>query len=414
MVASTSKALDAFPSEDPSLVWFRVIAESVQDPLLLITRRGQIIAANRLASTYLGVDFGEPLSCNVADLCENAPTELDATFRLFERSSAEVPGRQIRLRRDGRVTPCATRGRRVDSFAASSSDASLLLRLLRDEGEVNRFKLLNEKIDRLTAEMNRRIDTEQKLQAHREHLVELVEERTRELRNAQAELVVQEKLAVLGELTAIVSHELRNPLGTIRAAAFAIEDSIRDLESPRLARSAQLVTTNVERCDRIISDLLDYSRSRVPNEAEIPLDAWLRELLAEFPWNGTECVERLESNRSISGDPEMLRRAVINVLTNARQAVEALAIEGGPRVTVTTSSDGSRVKIIVRDNGPGIPPGVRPKIFQPMFSTKSFGVGLGLPIVKSAMEAQGGGVEVEDDHPTGAKVTLWLPMGPEE
>src|SRR6185437_15726906 len=107
-----------------------------------------------------------------------------------------------------------------------------------------------------------------------------VEERTAELRTAQTELVRREKLSTLGQLTATVAHELRNPLSAIRNTIFAVRESLSG-KGIELDRPLNRVDRNIQRCDRIITDLLDFTRMRDLNRAEIDADSWLEDILGE-------------------------------------------------------------------------------------------------------------------------------------
>jgi signal transduction histidine kinase len=114
-------------------------------------------------------------------------------------------------------------------------------------------------------------------------------------------------------------------------------------------------------------------------------------------------------------DKNRFRRAVINIFENACQAMTGEGKEEagtGERIlTVRTREHNGRVEIVFEDTGPGIPPDVHGRIFEPLFSTKSFGVGLGLPVVKQIMEQHNGGIETEAEEGRGAKICLWLPRG---
>jgi len=236
-----------------------------------------------------------------------------------------------------------------------------------------------------------------------------VEERTAELRKAQGELVRQEKLSILGQLTATVAHELRNPLSAIRNTVFAVRESVArsniDLERP-LSR----VERNIQRCDRIISDLLDFTRLRELSCSEVDLDAWLDELLNEQRLPDGVALARdfgAEGHR-VSFDVDQMRRVVINLLENAAQALTQGSVSR-PTITIRTRSVSNWFELAVEDNGPGIPTDVLGRVFEPLFSTKSFGTGLGLPTVKQIVERHGGKVDISSQPGHGTRVDVQLP-----
>ena len=244
-----------------------------------------------------------------------------------------------------------------------------------------------------------------------EGLEKRVEERTAELRAAQGELVKKERLATLGQLTATVSHELRNPLAAMRASAHVIGVALNDNQT-RARRAVQRIDRGIVRCDHIIDELLDYTRIRDLAPTATFLDAWLDEVIGE---QATPDRVRVARERGLSGatamfDPDRMRRAVINVFDNACQAMTEDEDDTGDHcLTVRTHQSDGWIEIEFQDDGPGIPPDIEAKIFEPLFSTKGFGVGLGLPVVKQIMEQHGGTVEVETEPGRGTRVRLRLP-----
>jgi PAS domain S-box-containing protein len=251
---------------------------------------------------------------------------------------------------------------------------------------------------------------ENELLKYRAHLEELVKERTAQLEAAQEELMQKGRLAVLGQLTATVSHEIRNPLGTVANALYFLKDSLSDEEHAHLARPLLLAERNVERCDNIISDLLDFSRQRKIQKEPLVVDGWLAELLDElsFP-EEVKCCWSLASQATILADSERLRRVMVNVITNALQALNETS-NADKTLEIRTRINGSRCEINVHDNGPGMSEEIMARIFEPMFSTKNFGVGLGVPIIKNILEGHGGGVEYFSEPGKGTTVAMWLPL----
>lgn len=250
---------------------------------------------------------------------------------------------------------------------------------------------------------------ERELIRHREHLEELTDERAAALEAAQEDLLRNERLATLGRLVATVSHEIRNPLGTIQSSLFSLRERLggRDEAADKALDRAE---RNVRRCDRIIEDLLSYTRKQPPRLAPTDIDGWLAEALDEIRIPaGVRFEKHLLSGATVLADHDRLRRCVVNVIDNAVQAMVPGACAGETTLTVETRTLEGRVEIRVADTGPGIPPDRFNKVFEPFYSTKPFGVGLGLPVVRQIMEQHSGGVVIENRDGGGARVTLWLP-----
>ncbi len=222
--------------------------------------------------------------------------------------------------------------------------------------------------------------------------------------------------ATLGRLTATASHELRNPLGVIRPSTFVAHDGLNGA-TPRVQRALERIDRSVIRCDRIIDELLGFTRISGLEPEPTPIDTWLDGTLKEqaLPAGITLRRDFGLADTTVPFDHDRFRRAIINVFDNACQAMTG---EAGPEeaadadnavLSVTTQRTNGRVEVIFEDRGPGIPADVLPKIFEPLFSTKGFGVGLGLPVVKQIMDQHGGGIEIDGAVTSGTRVCLWLP-----
>lgn len=252
-----------------------------------------------------------------------------------------------------------------------------------------------------------------------EGLEQRVEERTAELRAAQAELLRKERLATLGQLTGTVAHELRNPLGAVMSSLGVIRLKCQKAGvSLDIDKSLDRADRSIKRCDGIVTELLDFARSKGLQPEPTALDAWLCELLDEqqLPEGITVIRDCGLDDTVVSIDRDEVRRAVINVIDNACQAMTNAdgenSIAGCGVLTVATHGNGERIEIEIDDTGPGIPEDILPKIFEPLFSTKSFGFGLGLSIVRQVMEHHGGGLEIGSKQGQGTQAVLWLPMNP--
>ena len=254
---------------------------------------------------------------------------------------------------------------------------------------------------------------EYELQTLAEQLEDKVRERTAELRAAQDELLHKERLATLGQLTATVNHELRNPLGTIRASIYAIDKKTRG-HGLGVEAALDRAERGITRCADIVEELLDFTRTRELARQPTAVDPWIDDMLSDYTLPaGVELRLALASDAEACIDRERLRRVLINLADNACQAMtedDANEAEGERVLTIESTAAEGRVEITVGDTGPGMPADVLERAFEPLFTTKGFGVGLGLPMVKQIVEQHGGGVDLACEEGSGTRVVVWLPM----
>jgi signal transduction histidine kinase len=239
------------------------------------------------------------------------------------------------------------------------------------------------------------------------------QEMTANLRDANDKLSNSERLSMLGLVAGTVSHELRNPLGAIASAVALIRHKTAG-NGLGLDSAVERVDRNIDRCNRIIGDLLEFTRKKELAREPTAIDAWLAEMLGEHQVPADVELRRdLRSASDVAIDADRFRQVVVNLVDNAAQALTDRGwqpTDGRGRViTVRTEAAGPHVKIAVADNGPGIPAERIGKIFQPLFTTKSFGVGLGLPTVRQLVEQHGGTIDVDSKTDEGTIFTIWLP-----
>ena len=237
------------------------------------------------------------------------------------------------------------------------------------------------------------------------------------LREAMDKLARQERFAMMGQIAATVSHELRNPLGAIQTSLFTIGKTSTEKDNPLIRRALERAERGVQRCDAIVHELLDFVRQKELDRTTAAFDLWLRETLDEHALPAGVVVERdFRAGIELPFDRERLRRCLVNLLDNAAQALTGADWNppGGRelRIIVRSEQAGPHVKLSVLDNGPGIPADVLPRIFEPLFTTKNFGVGLGLPTVRQIIELHGGTIAADSRAGEGAAFTIWLPRGP--
>lgn len=267
----------------------------------------------------------------------------------------------------------------------------------------------------MVVDVTERNRAERVLRRHEQELEDLVLERTRELEAAHESLIEKERMAALGRLTATVSHELRNPLGTIRGSVFTLSEKVSK-NDPVIQRTLERIDRNIKRCDRIIEELLDYTKGDRLQLTQVSLDDWLHRVLDEMePPPGHQIDWRLDSGVAVAIDSDKMHRAVVNVVNNALEAMGSTSAGKEnrlPTLAIASESDGHSALIRILDNGPGILEEDLEKIFEPLFSTKSFGVGLGLPTVRKIVQAHGGEMAIQNHPEGGVQVEIRLPLIP--
>jgi two-component system NtrC family sensor kinase len=265
-------------------------------------------------------------------------------------------------------------------------------------------------------EMTRALrQAEQERDALMHGLEKQVEDRTAALRSAQDQLVRSEKLSSLGKLSASIAHEINNPLAGILTFA---KLTIRTLDQGppddptrrSLIKNLHLVERETERCSAIVRNLLDFARERPlalkDTNVQAVVDEAVQLLGNQIQIQGVTLERKLGPVPPVDGDFGQLRQAFVNVIMNA---CEAMPRGGKLAIETALVEDGRWVEIAFQDSGPGIPPDHLTKIFDPFFSTKERGTGLGLSVVYGIVERHGGKIELATELGKGTRVMLRLP-----
>ena len=239
-----------------------------------------------------------------------------------------------------------------------------------------------------------------------------------DLKSAQDMILKKGRMEQLGHLTATVAHELRNPLATVRNTTFILNRKLA-AGGPELKVQFDRINNSVSRCDDIIRKLLDYSNSREIEASYNDFDAWLATIVEEQALLLPQAVhfkcELGLGHLRVLFDPSQLRRAVINLMSNASEAMVGKGDDpkkfavSEPVMTITTVQSDDCVDLTITDNGPGITPEVMAKIREPLFTTKSFGTGLGIPIAEQIVVQHGGRLEIASTHGKGTSFTIRFP-----
>ncbi len=243
-------------------------------------------------------------------------------------------------------------------------------------------------------------------------LADRLRRETQRLVDAERQLRRAEMLAALGELSAGLAHEVRNPLAAIRGAAEVVSVGIP--KGSRDEEFARLLVSEVERLDRVVSDFLHFARPGRPGEVfadpALAATATFTLLRPQAERAGVDFrLERSGADRMVACPPETLRQVLLNLCLNALQAIGS----GGGAVTVRIAGGAKdRVRISVDDTGPGVPAAQREAIFRPFHTTREKGTGLGLSVVAKIVAECGGTVTVDDGESGGARFTVEVPAAP--
>ena len=324
------------------------VLESVADGIVVFDEGGRIESCNRAAESIFGLAAGEAVGLPFSTLVASAP------------SSRWTPGAGFEAR-TGRRIDGSTFDLEMTVSPMGSGPPGRSIAIARDVTERNRMA---------------------------------------------RQLAEQKSLAQLGEMAAVVAHEVKNPLAGIKGAIEVI--SRRLPANHKDQRVIGQILERIDALDQTVRELLLFARPRVPQKSRIPILLLVTDtvsLLRNDPEFASIDVEVGGDDVVAEVDADMLKTACLNVLLNAAQAVD-----GAGRIGVHVARSGEGFEIVLSDSGPGIPPHVRERLFEPFLTTKSSGTGLGLPTVRRVVEAHGGTVAIECPPSGGTLVRIALPL----
>ncbi len=262
----------------------------------------------------------------------------------------------------------------------------------------------------LEAEIGERERAEGVARAAQEKLIQQQRSETeriqQQLEQARDQLISQTRLAAIGQVAASIAHDLRNPLGAVRNAIFYIRRYTAKPE-PDVAEHLEIIDEEIVAADRIISDLMDMTRPRTLTKQSLDVAALVRDVFERTrTGEGIRCQIDFEPDPcTIEADPGQLRRVVVNLVTNAVQALEG----GRGEIEVEGRCSGGWCEITFRDSGPAIAADARDQLFEPLFTTKAKGTGLGLTICREILTRHGGTIELVEEERPGAAFRIRLP-----
>jgi len=255
----------------------------------------------------------------------------------------------------------------------------------------------HEKLKETNAELR---STEEELQAAHDKLLE-----------AQEQLIRSEKLAAIGQLASGVGHELRNPLGAIKNAGFYIRRRVTNTDipstEPRVMEFLSIIEEEVNSANKVITDLLGFSRVAKPTVAPANIAGIIEDALRYTPVpENVELIKDINNDLPmVTVDGDQIKQVFLNIILNALQAMG----EKGGRLEIQAADKDKFVEVEFTDTGGGIPDSVKKKIFDPLFTTKAKGVGLGLSVCKTIIEHHEGDIKVKSNEGEGSTFTISLP-----
>ena len=360
---------------------YKALTETVPVGILQFSEDGALIFANPLFIAYCGGDVSGSNGLRVIQKIQESYPHFPGQACRFETDIQGLGG-------EPRAVIVLSSGWLRMGGAKNSAIISVI-----DISAMTELRRVNAEISRLNRELA---------------------ENMKKLKDAQDELVKKGKMEQLGQLTATVAHELRNPLGAVRTSAYLLE---RKLKGHNLGVEAQFqrINNGINRCDNTITQLLDFSRNKNLNCLPGNIDQWLAQVVREEAVELPATVEIVLSlgldDALFPFDPARLQRAVVNLMNNASEALlgnhRTQPVDA--HIWITTERAANGITISFKDNGPGMSADILARIREPLFTTKSFGTGLGVPAVEQIAMQHGGRLEIESVPGEGSTFTILLP-----
>jgi PAS domain S-box-containing protein len=247
---------------------------------------------------------------------------------------------------------------------------------------------------------------QEKLKKHQKKLRRIVAERNEKIEALQEDLLRNEKLTALGMLTSKVSHEIRNPLGTINSSLYIIKERLKEGDYGTL-NAIERGFRAVSRCDGIIEEMMDFTRTKVLEKRAVNVTNWLEKLINDMVFPKEVTIEK-KITKGLAAPIDVLRlhKCISNIIENS---LEAMGGDKSGEITLSARKYDDNLEIRITDSGCGISRKEQKKAFDPLYSTKKNGIGMGLPVSKKVMDLHEGTIQLKSERGRGTTVILRLP-----
>jgi two-component system, NtrC family, sensor histidine kinase HydH len=270
--------------------------------------------------------------------------------------------------------------------------------------------------------VNRFVVENRRQVARYQALSETLEETNRQLQRAEADRLRSERLAALGQLSAGLAHEIRNPLNVIKGSAEMLAEKLKNSE-PLARELAGYISSEVNRLNALVARFLDFARPSHLDLRPQKMDEIVERALESVATQSPDAQVRVERHYApglpeISADAQLCERIFVNLIQNAYQAMDTAdgQRENILRLAIAPETSNGRkgIGVTVADSGPGVPSELREQIFNPFFTSKTNGVGLGLALVAKFVDDHRGSIHLENDSKPGARFHVFLPYAADE
>lgn len=239
-----------------------------------------------------------------------------------------------------------------------------------------------------------------------QEMADKIAEAARRLKTEQEKQLYKEKMTLLGRVSGGISHDLRNPLGAIKNAVFFLNMALEEPD-PDIAETIEIIEREIANSERIITSLTEFSMGKSPARRKVALHDVVEATLSITPSSDRVKVENLLSPMpEILGDPDQLGKIFYNIFVNAIKSMP----EGGELVVRPVEWGENRVAVAAQDTGCGIPEENFERVYEPFFTTRAKGIGLGLTLTRDMVEENGGTIDVESRLGEGSTFTVSFPI----